>query len=275
MRAVLRQKERDSYRPGSTDAKISRNFWAGQLSDAPFLLMAASLVRSAGLAQLGKDNFVVRHDAVGRLRHDGHPQLRFRPHQGGTGVVGKAEDLRRDAFFGKGLKQQLFKPAVEDERGLLQRTQRQDRAVGSTRREQRRDARRDHRLLLQVAAVHLLVVEGGAHHRQLNESRFQHLHQLEGVALVDGKADLRVLLVKGRDAPVQERRPRRGDGADVQRAGKAAGHRLQLLLGALGQLQDSLGSLIEHLARLGQLHAARPRRCKSCRCSSSSNSLSW
>ena len=75
---------------------------------------------------------------------------------------------------------------------------------------------------------------------------------------MDGKADLRVLLVKGRDAPVQERRPRRGDGADVQRAGKAAGHRLQLLLGALGQLQDALGALIEHLARLGQLHAARP-----------------
>ena len=99
-----------------------------------------------------------------------------------------------------------------------------------------------------------MVADGGGHGQPGQHGG----DQLEGVALVDGKADLRVLLVKGRDAPVQERRPRRGDGADVQRAGKAAGHRLQLLLGALGQLQDSLGSLIEHLARLGQLHAARP-----------------
>ena len=70
------------------------------------------------LAQLGKDNFVVRHDAVGRLRHDSHPQLRFCPHQRGAGVVGKAEDLRRDAFFGKGLKQQLFKPAIRSSTSL-------------------------------------------------------------------------------------------------------------------------------------------------------------
>lgn len=55
---------------------------------------------------------------------------------------------------------------------------------------------------------------------------------------------------------------------------KPPGHRLQLLLGALGQLQDALGALIEHLARLGQLHAARPALQKLPGASSSSNSLS-
>lgn len=76
-------------------------------------------------------------------------------------------------------------------------------------------------------------MKGGAHDGKLNQPGFQHFHQLKGVALVDGKANLRILLVEGGDAPAQQRGARGGHRPDVQGTGEAGCHRKHLLAGQL------------------------------------------